>query len=163
MFDDNTSGFSLSSLNLSGVQAASGTSVLMPGRYVCDTKNAKVEQTKDKTGRFISVLCVDASGKGVITARLNIVNKSAEAQRIGWEQLKGLCEHGGHPNPNNPFEDDTPNSLNGLRVGVVVKADSYQGEPRSQVGGFCDPKTVKGYEDQQAGSIGGDDDSDIPF
>lgn len=160
---DNTSGFSLSSLNLSGVQAASGTSVLPPGRYVCDTKNAKIEKTKDQTGRFISVMCVDVAGKGVITARLNVQNKSVEATRIGWEQLKGLLEHGGHPNPNNPFEDDTPNSLNGLRVGVVVKSDTYQGEARSQVGGFCDPKTVKGYEGQQAGSIGGTGDDDIPF
>lgn len=163
MFDNNE--FDLSSLNLAGVTAASSSGVLPVGRYVCTTKGAKVEKNKatakDPNGLQVTVLCVDTAGKGVITARITIRNKSAEAVRIGKEQLKGLCVHGGHPDPDNPFADNTPSSLNGLTVGVVVGPDSYNGEAKSKVNGFCDPKTVKGYEDSQAGAIGGD--ADIPF
>lgn len=163
MFDDNA-GFDLNSLNLSGVQAAAGSSVLPPGRYVCKVRSCKLADTKAKDGsKMIEVLLSEINGKGVITARINIHNvKSAEATRIGREQLKALAVHSGAPDPDAPFATGI-NALNDSQVGVVVGSEQYQGEARSRVNGFCDPKTVKGYEGQQGGSIGGTGDDDIPF
>ena len=163
MFDDNT-GFDINSLNLSGVQAAAGSSVLPPGRYVCTIRSCKLSNTKANDGsKMIEVLLAEVSGKGVITGRINVHNvKSAEATRIGREQLKALAVHCGAPDPDAPFATGI-NALNGMEVGVTVKGEKYQGEDRSAVSGFVDPKTVKGYETTQGGSIGGTGDDDIPF
>ncbi len=155
-------GFDFGSLNLNNVIAATAATVLAPGRYVCTTSDAKIESTKDKAGKFISVRLRDVKGRGIITARLNIHNKSAQAVQIGLEQLKGLLVAGGHPDPDN-IGSCGVDSINGLTVGVVVKPDSYNGEERSQVGAFCKASDVKGYEDSvpaAGGTIGGDD---LPF
>jgi hypothetical protein len=157
------SSFSFSNLVLSGVQAAAVASVLPVGRYVCTVVSAELQDTKDKQGKFVAVKLKDTKGKGSITARLNVFNKSAKATEIGMEQLKALLVHGGHPDPDN-IGDHGIGSIKGLTVGVVVGHDSYNGEDRSQVTGFVDPKTVKGYEQEATGAgkpaIG---DDDIPF
>ena len=164
MFDinENTSGFDITKLSLNGIQAATGVSVLPPGRYVCTIKGIKVEKTKDSSGRFLAVALTEVGGGRVITARLNIENKSVEAVRIGMEQLKGLAESAGVADPNQPFAGGL-SAMNGLEVGVIVKSDSYKGEARSQVGGFCKPADVPAQSAsaaRPAGSIGTDD---IPF
>lgn len=160
MFDN---GFDFGSLDLSNVKAATAGAVLPPGRYVCTTSDAKVENTKEGGGKYLSVRLKEINGKGVITGRLNLhLPKSAEATRIGLEQLKGLLTCGGHEDPNNVGQLGV-SSINGLTVGVIVKGEKYQGEDRSAVSGFCKPSDVKGYESQvpqETGSIG---DSDIPF
>lgn len=166
MFND--SSFSFSNLSLSGVQAASGAASLPPGRYVAKTKGAEIVKTKDGTGAFIKVTLVDEGGKGVITDRINVFNKNSEAVRIGKEQLRALCEFGGHIDPDNLGKHGIE-SLNGLRVGISVGTEQYQGEDRSVMKGYMHPDAVvKGGAKAsggaptavQAGSIS---DSDIPF
>ena len=140
MFDSSSS-FSFSNLSLAGVQAASGAGGLPPGRYACKTKGAEVVKTKDNKGAFIKVMLADEGGKGVITARINVFNQNAEAVRIGKEQLRALAEFGGHQDPDNIGKHGIE-SLNGLRVGVLVGSEQYQGEDRSVVKGFMHPDAV---------------------
>lgn len=162
MFGNNEcDGFDLGALNLDGVQAAAGSAVLPVGRHVCTIKSVKLADTKTKDGsKMLEVLLIEVNNKGVITARINVHNvKSQEATRIGQEQLKALAVHAGAPDPNRPFATGV-NALNGNTVGVVVGSEVYEGERRSRVTGFCDPKEVKGYEALSAGAIGG---SGAPF
>jgi hypothetical protein len=165
MFDNNSSSFSFSNLSLSGVQAASGAAGLQPGRYICKTKGAEVMKTKDGKGAFIKVTLVDEGGKGVISDRINVFNANAEAVRIGKEQLRALCEFGGHPDPDNLGQHGIA-SLNGMRVGVLVGSEEYQGERRGVVKGYMHPDNVgnsgpaKVAAATPAGSMA---DSDIPF
>jgi hypothetical protein len=158
---DDNSGFDITQLSLSGVQAATGVALLPPGKYLCRIKGIKLESTKDKTGKYLAVSLVEVNNKGSITARLNVQNKSAEATRIGMEQLKGLAESCGAADPNQPFAQGLT-SLNDMEVGVIVKADSYDGRPSSQVSGFCKPSDVGAAAGAPAaaGSIGL---GDVPF
>lgn len=165
MFDTNT-GFDLTSLNLSGVKAATVSDVLKPGRYVCEIRSCKLEDTKAKDGsKLLAVLLAEENGRGVITARINVHNvKSAEATRIGREQLRALAQFSG-ANPDSPFATGM-NALNGFKVGVVVGSEKYQGEDRSRVTGFMPPEDVvktggaPAPAAAPAGSIGV---GDIPF
>lgn len=165
MFND--SSFSFSSLSLSGVQAASGSAVLPPGKYIAKTKGAEIVKTKDGKGAFIKITLVAENNMGVITDRINVFNANAEAVRIGKEQLRALCEFGGHIDPDNLGKHGI-DSLNGLRVGINVGTDTYQGETRSQLKGYMRPESVPAGGGKlsapapvPAGSIA--DDSDIPF
>lgn len=163
MFDlTPTGGFDITSLNLSGVKAATTSSTLPPGRHRCVIKSVKLEATKANDGKFLAVLLGSAGGQGVITARLNIVNKSAEAQRIGMEQLRALAENCGVPDANQPFAGGMT-AMNGLEVGVVVKAETYQGEKRSAVSGFCSTKDCAAPGSATAGVSGAIGTDDIPF
>lgn len=132
-------GFSFGNLSLSGVTAAAGISVLAPGKYVCKVKEAVIEDTKNKGGKVLKVKL--ACDSGVITANINVFNPSAEAQRIGLEQLKALLVFGGHPDPDNIGQHGVQ-SIRGLTVGVVVSPDSYNGQPSSKVSGFMKPEDV---------------------
>ena len=131
--------FSFSNLSLSGVQAAAGVSLLPPGKYICKVKEAEVVDTKNKDGKILKVKlsCDD----GVITDNLNVNNKSEEATKIGLEQLKALLVCGGHPDPDNIGQHGVA-SIKGLTVGVVVRADSYNGQPSSKVSGYMLPENV---------------------
>ncbi len=153
--------FSFSNLNLSNVTAASGGGVLQPGRYVVKVKEATVSDNKAKTGKVLKVkLVCDA---GVITDNLNVAHTTAEAQRIGLEQLKALLECGGHPNPNQPGD---VSSLVGLKVGIIVAQDGvYEGKPQFKVKGYLKPEDVgtAGATSSVTGPTIGAADGDIPF
>lgn len=131
--------FSFSNLSLSGIEAAAGSSVLPPGKYVVKVAEAKVEDTKAGTGKVLKVRL--SSKAGVIMDNLNLANPSAEATRIGLEQLKALLVNGGHPDPDNIGQHGVQ-SIVGLTVGVIVGSEMYQGSPSSKVKGYCKPETV---------------------
>lgn len=143
--------FSFNNLNLSGVDAAKGGGSLQPGRHVCKVSDATVRDTRTG-GTQVEITLQDVAGTGSIRAFLNVhVPSSADATRIGREQLKALLVHGGHSNPDKPGDI---RSLKGLVLGVGVKAESYEknGETRtgSKVHYFFDPK-----EDGYAGAKSG--------
>ena len=131
--------FSFSNLSLSGVEAAAGSSVLAPGKYVVTAKTAKVEDTKSGNGKVLKVMF--SCKEGVISDNINVYNPSAEATKIGLEQLKSLLVNGGHPDPDNIGAHGVA-SIIGLTVGIVVGTDTYQGETRSKVKGYCKPEAV---------------------
>jgi hypothetical protein len=157
-----SNGFSFSNLNLASIEAAKAAVVLAPGRYVCKTVSAELTDSKSG-GKLIKVRLEDVKGKGLITGYLNVhVPKSDEATRIGLEQLKALLVHGGHSDPDN-VGDHGVASIKGLTVGVIIASETYEGEKRSKVTGFCPPSEVKGYEDTEAAKSGSVTDGDIPF
>lgn len=155
-------GFDITSLNLTGVKAATGGSVLPPGRHACYVKSVKLVDTKAKDGsKMLEILFVEVNDKGVITGRLNIHNvKSPKATEIGMEQLKALAVSAGMPDPDQPFAQGI-NSMNGKVVGVVVGSEMYLNEPRSTVKAFCDPASIKASAGATPSGPIGDD--DLPF
>jgi len=131
--------FSFSNLSLAGIEAAAGSSVLAPGKYVVKVTDAKVEDTKAGTGKVLKLRL--SCKAGVISDNLNVANPSPEATRIGLEQLKGLLVNGGHPDPDNIGQHGVA-SIVGLTVGVIVGSEMYQGSPSSKVNGYCKPDAV---------------------
>jgi hypothetical protein len=126
--------FSFANLSLSGITASAGASVLPAGRYVCKIGDVEIKDTKAGNGKVMKVqLRCEA---GVITDNLNVYNTSQEAVRIGLEQLKSLLVCSGHPDPDNIGQHGLA-SMKGLTVGVIVKADTYNGAPSSKVAGYC--------------------------
>lgn len=134
--------FSFSSLNLSGVKAATGGSVLPPGEYVVKVKKAEITDIKDG-GKALKVVMVETNDKGVITDQINVhlPGRSEEAVRIGMETLRALCEFGGHPDPDNIGAHGVQ-SLVGLTVGIRVGSEKYEGKDRSRVTGYKLPSEV---------------------
>jgi hypothetical protein len=164
--------FSFNDLNLSGVDAASGGGALQPGRHICKVTDAAIRDTRTG-GKQLEVTFQDVAGTGSIRAFLNVhVPSSADATRIGREQLKALLVHGGHQNPDRPGDIRT---VKGLTLGVAVKAETYEknGETRSgsKVHYFFDPKEEGYTGGKSGGSSGGqvsgggrgDMDDEIPF
>jgi|TARA_R110000764_G_scaffold87422_3_gene168260 hypothetical protein len=158
--------FSFDQLNLSGVQISSGSNTLKPGRYHCEVTDAALRDTRTG-GKQIEVSLNDLAGGGTIRVWLNVhLPSSAEATRIGREQLKAMLTFGGHATPDNPSDIS---SLKGLKPGVRVVHDSYEkdGETRSgsTVKGFFDPAEIGGSsgasKNQSAPKV--DMDDEIPF
>lgn len=163
MFNDSPEDDFLSNFSLAGVKAASGGRVLPPGQFVCTIRSIKLEKTKANNGsKMLVVSLVADSGDGSITAYLNIHNTtSAEATRIGREQCRALAEGAGVPDPDAPFASGV-DAMNGMRVGVIVGTEKYEGKDRSRVAGFCKPADVKG-EQPAAAAAGKIGDDDVPF
>ena len=78
-------------LDLSSVTVKANTEPLPAGKYQAKVLEAKVEDTKSKTGQYIKMKLVvtggDHEGKSVYT-NFNIKNESARAQEIGLQELK---------------------------------------------------------------------------
>lgn len=149
------SGFSFSSLVLSGVQAAAGVSVLAPGQYVCKVTDVELRDTKDGKGKRLMVKLKDTQDKGIITDFINLfLPNSEKATQIGQEQLKALLVHGGHPDPDQIGQHGLQ-SIKGLVVGVIVGTEKdTDGNKRACVRGYIDSATVKGYEQSAAVATG---------
>ncbi len=115
------SGFSLSNLNLSGVDLSSGGGYLKPGRYIVKTSEAKLVPLASNDGSMkLEIRLTATDGSGSLVARLNIHNKkSKENTEIALKELKSMLFYGGHPNPDFPGAIST---YNGLTVGALIKA-----------------------------------------
>jgi hypothetical protein len=163
--------FSFNQLNLENVNAAAAADTLKPGRYQCRVTKAEVKATKTG-GTQLEVTLTDLGGQGSIRAWINVhVPSSAEATRIGREQLKALLLFGGHKTPDHPGDIK---SVVGLKPGVAVGTDDYEkdGETRkgSKVRGFFNPSEITGSGASSGVSTGGsnppprmDLNDDIPF
>lgn len=103
------------SLDLSGVQGSTGSARLPSGSYKVKVSEAKVEGEGPR--RKVVITFVDEGGMGDIRVNFHVMHPSAEAQRIGMEQLKGFLETAGHPNPDKPGDIS---SLVGLKCAVIV-------------------------------------------
>lgn len=78
--------------------AAGGYDPVPPGEYTLQVTSAGTKATKDGSGLMVNVefSIVGPSYQGrKIFERFNIRNRSAEAERIGISQLKGLAIAGG--------------------------------------------------------------------
>jgi len=164
--------FSFNELNLSGVEVRQ-SSMLQPGKYLCVVESAALRDTR-QNGKQVEVVLKDTASEATIKTWINVhVPSSHDATRIGREQLKALLVHGGHPNPDKPGD---VSSMSGLRVGVAVKADSYEknGETKtgsavhyffapSELGSQAGAVTKDNFQAPQATGGGMKLDDDIPF
>ena len=162
--------FSFNDLNLGSIEVSNNSDALAPGRYYAEVVEAE-EKTTRTGGAQIVVKLNDIKGGGTIRHFINVhVPSSQTATRIGREQLKALCVHGGHPNPDRPGEGGLQ-SLVGLKVGLRVVSETYQkdGEERtgSAVKAYFDPAEVGGTPANPASGEAPakkeDLDDDIPF
>lgn len=165
--------FNFNELNLSDAEVQTGGLMLKPGRYVVKVKDAKVGDTKNRDGgKVMTVQLEDTNGGGSITHWINVASRSAEAQRIGRNELKTLLHFGGHPNPDRPGDVAL---IKGLVVGCIVKPSKFTKngveKEGSEVGNFVDPADIDPAkytprpplaQKQQAPSVNQFSD-DIPF
>lgn len=162
------SNFSFSDLNLGDVKTAVGGGMLPPGRYQCEVISAIWKNTK-AGGKMIELELRDEGGFGKIRTWINVqIPSSQEATRIGREQLKALCVHGGHPDPDNVGSHGIA-SLVGLKPGVGVASEDYVKNNEKRIGSlvkyFFDPLDLAGGVTPSASPSNGlnDPDEDIPF
>jgi hypothetical protein len=108
------------SLDLSGVEAETGSARLPNGTYKIRCTKASVEKSgTDGKNRMVVVELVDQAGNGDIRHNFNVSHTSADAQRIALAQLKGFLEVAGHPSPDKPGDIKT---LEGLECVIAVGA-----------------------------------------
>ena len=115
----------LSSMGIDpNVEESNGGFVLVPeGPYKAVIVKDYVCPTKDNTGRLLElhVQIIEGPHQGtVIKDRINIVNKSAQAQAIGQGQLKRICGLTGCP-----FPPTDTTLLYGKPLTITVKHEEF--------------------------------------
>ncbi len=104
---------------------------LKPGKYDAEVVKAEMQDNKSGSGRHLyiqwKVLSEGAVGR-MLHDRLNIVNKSDAAQRIGRAQFGRLCIAAGMRRT--PSDTD---ALVGKVVRLKVGVYQYNGEDRNEV------------------------------
>jgi hypothetical protein len=114
------SGWGGMDLDLTGNEVSEGIPLLKAGVYDATSGNIEVKATK--TGKALKVIFTDVNGTGQISFNFNFINSSTEAQRIGRDQLKTFLTHGGHVDPDHPFQHPQE-AMSGLKVRIYVEHD----------------------------------------
>lgn len=110
-------------LDLTENTVSEGLGLLKSGVYDTISKKPEWKKTANGSGKMLVVVFEDLKGMGQITFRFNVMNASADAQRIGRDQLKAFLTHGGHPNPDKPLTGYGLDAMEGLKVRILVDAD----------------------------------------
>lgn len=108
-------------LDLSGVSASTGKTVLPTGIYNMKVVGSEIKETKTKGGYMLIVSQEVKDGEHagkVIVDRLNVVNANPQAEEIGKGVLKTILTVGGYANPD-LFADS--NDLLGMEFSVSVE------------------------------------------
>lgn len=105
------------------------------GKYSAAVIEAEVKDTKNGTGQYVATTFRITQGEmegRKVFHNFNIKNQNPDAQRIGLEQIKILCDNAGHSGKLNSVTD-----LVGLNVGICtkVKEDPAYG-PRTEISYF---------------------------
>lgn len=112
-----------------------GFEVLPKGRYLAIIDESERKQTKAKTGEYLEFTFIVKSPKEYagrkLWARLNIVNPSAEAQRIGREQFNSLADCCGLLHKVKKTEE-----LDGKAVVLIVAVKDGEKGDMNEVVGF---------------------------
>lgn len=108
-------------LDLSGVNTLSSKTVVPTGNYSVQVVSAEPKEAKNKGNYYLELQYKILSGESegvVLTDRLNIVNSSEDAQRIGLSTLKTILAVGGHKNPNKCNDTD---EIVGLKLNIYIE------------------------------------------
>ena len=100
-----------------------GFKILPPGVYTVIIVESEVTDTKSTGGKLLNLTyqVVDGPSTGdSLTDRINIVNNSEIAQKIGLSQLKNVCEAIGH---GGQLKDST--QLHGRPLSVKIGIESF--------------------------------------
>lgn len=145
------SGFNLSELNFSGVQLNSGGGFLSPGRYVVKTSEARLVPLRDDGSMKLEVRLTDVDQGSSVRISLNVFNRNSQKNtEIAQKDLYSLIVYGGHPGAAqaNPLQFTGVNGLNGLTVGVILKAGNAYVDKNgiertpSELSAFVDPSEI---------------------
>lgn len=112
-------------LNLEAVKTQSARVVVPTGNYPVEIKTVEVKESNNKGNYYIKagMYIQDGEYKGTnVDALFNIVNKNADAQRIGLSQLKTVLTVAGYHNPN--FLKDS-SELVGLRFNAYIEEEDH--------------------------------------
>jgi len=110
-------------LDLTDNTVSEGMGLLKSGVYDAVSKKPEWKKTSKGSGKMLVIVFEDLKGMGQITFRFNVMNASADAQKIGRDQLKTFLTHGGHPNPDRPLSGYGLDAMEGLKVRILVDAD----------------------------------------
>ena len=80
--------------NTSDYEASSGFEPIPAGIYLAEIIKTELKDTKDKTGKYLSVQFKIMEGeqtKRLIFCNLNLVNKNQQAVDIAQSELKSIC------------------------------------------------------------------------
>lgn len=108
--------------------------VLPAGNYLAQVIESEITPTKDGSGEILKLTFEVMDGpyeRRRIWARLNIVNRSPDAQRIAQAQLAGLCKAAGL----GPIDDTDALHFKPVIVVVKVRNDPQYGA-QNDVRGF---------------------------
>jgi len=119
----------------------SGGFVLIPeGRYRAVIVGDRLVSTKDTTGKILElkVQLVDGQHAGqTVVDRINIINKSAQAQAIGQGQLRRICGLTGCP-----FPPSDTTMMHGKPIEITVKIESFTS---NTTGKMLESNKISGY------------------
>lgn len=151
---------------------------LPKGLYMCMILESTVKETTQKTGKYFEFTFQVMHGKfkgRKLWARLNVHNRSVDAQRIGREQYNNLCIQAGVPGCKKTEQ------LHNRKVGCIVTVGkNNRDEPTNEIKGFmayvkpeagseedAAPPPARQQQERPPAQAGGgkpdDIDDDIPF
>lgn len=134
----------------SQVEPTTQFDVLPKGKYMVIITDSEVKETKDRTGKYLQLTheIVDGQFKGrKLWNRLNIVNRSKEAEDIAHRNLSSLCRAAGVAQladssqlHNIPVIADVKISKDGEQNDVMNYASTNGQASAPRTGGFTPPK-----------------------
>lgn len=144
----------------SGIEEESSYSLIPEGNYNAVVEEAKIKQTKSKTGFYINVkykLCDNAKFNGkYIFDVMNIKNDSEKAQELGRGRLKRMLSIQGVDQKD--MEGKGPEFLVGKKFNLYIKHDKQEGyETREKITSISEFKATNDdsveKEQKAAGNI----------
>lgn len=107
------------------------------GSYIAQVVESEIKQTKGGTGQMMNLTFEVLDGQyrnRKVFGRINVVNQSAEAERIGQSQLSALC----HATGVMQLQDTVQLHGKPVKIKVKVRVD--------ESGKYDDSNEVTGYE-----------------
>ena len=122
------------------VEPGQPMSALPPGDYLVVIQQSEYKDTKDGTGKYLELVLqvVDGVHKGrKLWDRLNLRNRSQQAQEIAQATLSAICHAVGVLQPKDSSE------LHDKPMVVTVTTKEYKGNPSNDVRGYRSTSTTK--------------------
>ena len=124
-------------------EAGGDFTLLPPGWYVGNIINVELKENKKKTGSYLEIELETKSGEKVID-RLNVINKSEQAQRIGRAQLAKLATI-----LDIDLSKESSDSLLGREIGFKVTVQEFKS---NRTGETLKSNDVKAYREAEKGA-----------
>lgn len=108
------------------------------GRHIVRVTEAKIEP---KNGNYSAVVQFEDDRGAQIRDYILVHHSNPKAVEIGKQKLKQIAVYGGHEDPDNAPSHGI-NSFVGLKVGINVVEEEYNGKTRSKIQYYFDPIEV---------------------
>lgn len=132
------------SFNAANVAPQQSFTPIPAGTYVAQVTESEIKPTKNGTGQMMNLTLEVIDGQykhRKVFGRINVVNQSAEAERIGQSQLSALC----HATGVMQLQDTVQLHGKPVKIKVKVRVD--------ETGKYDDQNEVTGFESIAGGQI----------